>query len=346
MFKVYSIPIFLGLVHFAYIVAAIFFRKHHEDDFEEKDFSIEHIICFKNESRFVEKKLENCYSLDFKKIHHTFINDNSTDNTLELLNRYKDDNTMIISNETNLGKNQSQIKAVGETKSDLLLFSDANVFIDTDSLSKLIKKFNSDIGGISGNVTITTDMEHQDMSGKYWQLEKILKQFQSRFGSVIGFDGGFYCVKRKNYKLKRENELSDFETAFLIFEQGKLTNYTDKATAIELEKRKIKDSLKARMRASNRVFWSYRRIFKYIDKLSIPSLVHFSLHKLVRYLGIITYVISLPFIVVDLFKISPFLLLIFFIPQFLRFTLESIALCLGGIIALSGKEYRTWSHQK
>ncbi len=345
--EMYILLIFLCAIHFGYIFLAVIYpKKNNREKRNGKKYSIEHIVCFKNESKFIEKKLQSCYEIDYPGIHHTFVNDNSTDDSLELLNKYKREKTRIICNETDLGKNQSQIKAVRGTKSDFLLFTDANVFLERDSLNKIVRQFNKNTGGVCGNVTITTDMKHQGISGKYWQIEKKIKAFQSIFHSVIGFDGGFYCIKRENYKLKRENELSDFESAFLIFEQQKQTKFANNALATELEQRTVKRSFMARIRASNRVFWSFRRISKYIYRLKPAALIHFTLHKLVRYLLIIVFVLSIPLLIIDLLEVTPFLILIFFVPTVHRFVLESIALCIGGILALTGKEYTTWSDKK
>ena len=343
------IPLFFIVIHFLYIITAISFprKKKDKDKTYIKNYSIEHIVCFKNESDFIQKKLENCYSINScHKIHHTFINDNSDDNTLEMLNKYKHENTTIINNDTNLGKNQSQIKAVNSSTSDLILFTDANVFLTNQSVENIVKYFNNEIGGISGNVQITTDFKNVAFSGKYWELEKKIKEFQNQFDTVIGFDGGFYCVKRENYNLTRENELSDFETAFLIFEQGKKTKYAKDAVAIELEKRTIKNSLKTRLRASNRVFCSFCRIFKYINKIGYIAIIHFIFHKIFRYAASIFFVLFFPLFIYEFYKIHILMLLIFIIPVIARLIIESFALVAGGVIALTGKEYVTWTNKK
>ena len=346
MLLLYTILAVLGLVHIAYIIlAAIYPDKKSKSPNEEK-YSIEHIVCFKNETNFIEEKLRNCYEIEYPNLHHTFVNDNSTDDTPGLLEKHRQENTNLISNDTNLGKNRSQIKSVKQTSSDLLLFTDANVFLKKDTLDHIVSAFDKNTGGVCGNVTTTTDMRHQDIVGKYWEVEKIVKRFQSLSGAVIGFDGGFYCVRRECYNWERFNELSDLETAFLILEQGKQTKYVNEAIATEREKRKLKASFMARIRASNRVFWSFRRIFKYIEKLKPSVILHFAIHKLIRYAFIILSVLLLPFIIADLVSISPFLLLIFALPHVNRLVFESIALCVGGIIALTGKEYTSWSNQK
>lgn len=332
-----------------YIILAILFpgKNRDNDKAYTKKYSIEHIVCFKNESDFIQKKLENCYSINTcHKIHHTFVNDNSDDDTLEMLNKYKSENTTIINNDTNHGKNQSQIKAVNSSTSDLILFTDANVFLNNQSVENVVKYFNGEIGGISGNVQITTDLKNVAFSGKYWELEKKIKEFQNLFGAVIGFDGGFYCVKRENYNLTRENELSDFETAFLIFEQGKKTKYAKDAIAIELEKRTIKNSLKTRLRASNRVFWSFYRIFKYVNEIGYNAIIHFIFHKILRYAASILFVIFFPLFIYEFYKIHILMLLIIIIPVIARLILECFALVAGGVIALTGKEYVTWTNKK
>lgn len=346
MLLLYILLAFLGLTHITYIVLAAIYPNQKRKTPNRKKYSVEHIVCFKDEISFIEEKLKNCYSIEYPNLHHTFVNDNSTDNTLELLEKHKQENTNLISNDTNLGKNRSQIRSVKQTDSDLLLFTDANVFLHKDALNHIVSAFDESTGGVCGNVTTTTDMQHQDIVGKYWEIEKVVKRFQSLSGAVIGFDGGFYCVRREYYNWQRPTELSDLETAFLILEQRKQTKYVTEAFATEREKRKLRASFMARIRASNRVFWSFRRIFRYIRKLKSSVILHFTFHKLVRYAFVILSVICLPFIVMDMAVISPFLLLIFAIPHVNRLIFESIALCVGGIITLTGKEYTSWSNKK
>ncbi len=347
MLKPYIFPLILGSIHVLYILTAILCPKNKKKNISGREkYRIEHIVCFKNESDFIGEKLKNCYEIRYPYIHHTFVNDHSSDSTLELLRKYKTADTILIHNESNIGKNQSQMNAVNNTDSDLLLFTDANVFLDKDAVDYLVTHFDENISGVCGDVTVTTDMKHKEISGKYWEIEKQIKNFQSLSGSVIGFDGGFYAVRRADYNLTKRNELSDFETAFLIFERGKQILYAEDAVAVERERRKIRDSFRARIRASNRVIRSFMRIFRYVHKLRVSVLTHFLFHKILRYIFIITFTLSLPFIIRDMVEISPFFLLILLIPPVFRFIIESVALCIGGIVALTGKEYTTWSNRK
>lgn len=346
-----AIPIVFISLHLVYIACGLLYLRTRRRELKQKGrprtYAIEHIVCFKNESTFVRRKLENAYSLSTRHdIHHTFVNDNSEDDTLSLLEQHAGENTRIINNTTNYGKNGSQIRAVNASESDLLLFTDANVFLNSEAVEALVTGFDQDTGGVTGNVKITTDLTHQDFSGRYWEIEKRIKEFQTLFGTVIGFDGGFYCIKRENYYLKRENELSDFESAFLILENGKKTRYVSDAEVVELERRTLRNSFKSRMRASNRVFWSFGRISKYAPRLKPMVLLHFFFHKIARYCASLSLILALPFAVPAMVRYAPVLLVLFLLPWVWRILMECAALTFGGVVALSGKEYTTWSHTK
>ena len=109
--KPYIIPAILGAIHVGYIITAMISSWLNSKVKKQKEtaseYSIEHIVCFKNESKFIKRKLENTYSLDNPNIHNTFVNDNSSDDTLALLNNYKGQNTRIVTNEESIGKNSS-----------------------------------------------------------------------------------------------------------------------------------------------------------------------------------------------------------------------------------------------
>jgi hypothetical protein len=146
--------------------------------------------------------------------------------------------------------------------------------------------------------------------------------------------------------LTRENELSDFETAFILFQQRKATRFAHRALAVELESRSLGNSFRARVRAANRVFWSYYRIFRYIASLDSKVIFHFFFHKLLRYLFVLTVIPLAPVIICELFRISPFLVFVILVPQIFRVFCEGVALFTGGLIALSGKEYKFWTNRK
>lgn len=96
-----------------------------------------------------EKYLRQCLdsivaqSIGIDNIEVIIVNDNSSDNSLSIINEYasKYDNFRVISNESNLGAGESRNIAINEVKTDYLTFIDCDDFISPnayeDSLLKI-----------------------------------------------------------------------------------------------------------------------------------------------------------------------------------------------------------------
>lgn len=351
--KAFFLPFVLGGGHFFYLfLSMIYGRKPSASPHPSPFFSVEHIVCFRNESAFVRRKLENCSEIHYPHIHHTFIDDQSDDDTGALLEKCRTANVTVIHNDRNIGKNASQIRAASQTDADLLLFTDANVFLAPDALSHVISSFTANTGGVTGNVTMTRTMDRveRDAMGKYWELEKRVKKFQSRWGAVIGFDGGFYCVRRTHFSLGEGFELGDLDTALNLLSKGLKVRFSENAHAMELEHREMRASFCARIRTANRTLWSLFRNRSFVRRVPLSVSIHLMCHKWMRYGFLISVPLSLPFLLFDLAVRSWFFLLLAGLaiasPPVFRFLLECFAVFVGGFLALCGKEYRTWSTPK
>jgi cellulose synthase/poly-beta-1,6-N-acetylglucosamine synthase-like glycosyltransferase len=351
--KAVFFPLLLGGGHFLYLFLSMMCGgKTRPSPSPPSFFSVEHIVCFRNESAFVRRKLQNCSEIQYPHIHHTFIDDQSEDDTGSLLESFRATGVRVIHNDRNIGKNASQIRAASQTQADLLLFTDANVFLAPDALSHVVSSFTPDTGGVTGNVTMTRTIDRvvRDAMGKYWELEKRVKKFQSHWGAVIGFDGGFYCVRRNHFSLAEGFELGDLDTALNLLSRGLRVRFSEKARAMELEHREIRASFSARIRTANRTLWSLFRNRSFVRQAPFSVSVHLICHKWLRYGFLISVPPSLPFFLFDLAGRSLFCLLIaggaMAIPPVFRFLMECLAVFTGGALALCGKEYRTWSTPK
>ena len=103
------------------------------------------IIPVYNGEEFLRECLDSIVnqSIGIDNIEVIIVDDNSTDNSLNIINEYCDkyNNFKLISNKSQLGAGESRNKAIGEVNSDYLTFIDCDDFISLnayeDSLSKI-----------------------------------------------------------------------------------------------------------------------------------------------------------------------------------------------------------------
>ena len=105
------------------------------------------IINVYNGENFIRKCLDSVINQTYKNIEILVVNDGSTDNTLSILNNYKDKRIRIITTE-NKGLSLSRNVGIDNAKGEYLYFMDVDDFITCDAIEylyNLIKKYNVQI---------------------------------------------------------------------------------------------------------------------------------------------------------------------------------------------------------
>ena len=95
------------------------------------------IIPVHNGEKYLSQCLDSIVnqSIGIENIEVIVVNDNSTDNSLKIINEYRNDcpNFKVITNESQLGAGESRNKAIGEVHSDYLTFIDCDDFISSNA---------------------------------------------------------------------------------------------------------------------------------------------------------------------------------------------------------------------
>lgn len=105
------------------------------------------IVPMYNAAQFVKKCITSILNQTYKNFELLIINDGSTDNSLEICNKFKDQRIKII-NQKNAGSENARLTGIKQSKGEYICFIDADDWITKDYLQKLIepaKKYNVDL---------------------------------------------------------------------------------------------------------------------------------------------------------------------------------------------------------
>lgn len=106
------------------------------------------IIPFFNPGNLFNKCLNSAINQSLHDIEIICVNDGSTDDSLETLSQFSDDNRLKIIHQENSGAGSARNKAIDIAKGEFILFLDADDWIELDACEKLYdhaKSLNSDI---------------------------------------------------------------------------------------------------------------------------------------------------------------------------------------------------------
>ena len=124
-------------------VSEIFKRKETENQNGSDTPKVSILISAYNEEAVIERKIQNLLELDYPKDKLEILigDDGSTDKTVEIVERYKDQGITLVKAPQNAGKaamlNRLEKKASGE----ILLFCDANTMLFPNVVRKLTDPF-------------------------------------------------------------------------------------------------------------------------------------------------------------------------------------------------------------
>jgi len=256
-------------------------KKINDSDFEPE---VTLVIAAYNEELFIRKKIENTLRIDYspEKIKFVFITDGSTDNTEKIIKEYPAIKGMHEN--TRKGKVAAIERAMYEVKSPIVIFSDANTFINKDAVKNIVRHYiDPRVGGVAGEKKILIEM-NEDIAGTgegiYWKYESVLKKLDSNFYSVVGAAGELFSIRTALYEHPGDDILlDDFIISLKICMQGFRIVYEPDAYAIENPSGSIKEEKKRKIRISAGAFQSIVKlkgllnIFKF-KKLSFLFISH------------------------------------------------------------------------
>nr|WP_231611889.1 glycosyltransferase [Pseudoalteromonas sp. NZS100_1] len=349
-----------------------------KQDVSNTDKTIVIVVPAHNEEAVISRKIENHLALDYEHNNYKIlvISDTSSDNTVEITNTYVDQypgRVELFEVNDGLGKTNAINKALVNIDCDILVFSDANVYLKSDALLQISKCYaDKNIGGVAGQLIYTNDdVEGAAQSnGLYWKYEEMIKKSESLSGSMMGADGSIFSIKRRLLRELPVHVLDDFCSSMGVINQGYKLKFDDTITAYEKGAESTAEEFPRKVRISNRSYNSYKHLRAECFKtLSLFDLWKLYSHKVLRWYSLffmVSALVSNLFIAISeegyIFTSVLILHVLFYIMAALSwlnklpnipviskvaaiaeyFTMANVAAGIGILQSISGKKTITW----
>ncbi len=270
------------------ILVSVFFGRRVRKSDECPSVSI--LIAAHNEEASIAATIRNKLALDYpgSLIEIIVISDGSTDRTEEIVRGFGARGVHLLVQETRQGKTAGLNRAVTASRGDILIFSDANSMYDKDVVTRLVANFSdASVGYVTGKMVYVDQTGSLIGSGcsAYMRYENVLRDLETRVGSVVGVDGGVDAIRRSLYEPMRADLLPDFILPLRVVQKGFRVVYEPGALLMESTLTETSDEIRMRVRVILRSFhalWYMRALFNPL-KTGLFSFQLFA-HKVLRYL--------------------------------------------------------------
>ena len=127
------------------------------------------IIPVYNGEKYIEKCLDSVLSQTYSNIEIIIINDGSTDNSYQLLQKYaKKDHRILLFNQKNIGSSLTRNNGIKYAHGEYITFIDIDDYIEKDAYEKVMSKLQDDIDIACFSVSC-------DYTKENYSINKILK---------------------------------------------------------------------------------------------------------------------------------------------------------------------------
>jgi cellulose synthase/poly-beta-1,6-N-acetylglucosamine synthase-like glycosyltransferase len=190
------------------------------------------IVAAYNEEAVIARRLENLLALDYPRDRLRILvsSDASSDRTEEIALQYPE--VAVVPNPRG-GKVAAQDRAVRQTDSEIVAFSDANCTWSPDALRALVRPFaDPDVAYVCGQLRIL-DADGGNKEGLYWRYEMGVRGAESKLGSITGGNGSIYALRRSDYVEVDPRFGHDLALPYLMVQRRRRAVYEPAAHAFE-----------------------------------------------------------------------------------------------------------------
>jgi hypothetical protein len=173
------------------------------------------IITARNEAQRIAEKLENTLRLDYPRgsIEIIVASDCSDDGTDDIVRQYATRGVMLVRAGRRGGKEHAQRLAIEASSGAVVAFSDVATRLTANGVRQIVQGFaDPDVGCVSSVDQVLDARGEPTGEGAYVRYEMLLREMESRLGSVVGLSGSFFAARRTVCTPWSDDLPSDFNT--------------------------------------------------------------------------------------------------------------------------------------
>jgi len=196
------------------------------------------VIAARNEAAALPAKLDNLLALDYppELLEIVIASDGSEDGT-DAIAAARGDGRVRVLRLPRVGKAAALNAAVAASAGEILAFSDANSLYAPGALRALVAPFaDPAVGGVAGDQRYVADGARAavaDGERRYWDLDRLIKDAESRGGNAISATGAIYAVRRELFRPVPPGVTDDFATSTAVIAEGRRLVFAPDAVAFE-----------------------------------------------------------------------------------------------------------------
>ena len=247
--------------------------------------SVALIVSAHDEEAVIGRRVENLLELDYpaERLEIVVASDGSTDRTDAIVSEIAAREPRVRLLECpREGKVAAQHRAVRETESDVLAFTDANTQWKSDALRMLVRNLaDAEVGYVCGQLRLES-ADGANMEGSYWRYEMWVRAQESQSSSITAGNGAIYAVRRDAYVEDDPRFGHDFGFPYLMEQAGRRAVYEPEAVAAEKPAAEPEDEYGRKVRTIARALGHILtgRIFRPTRPLYMAELIS---HRVLRY---------------------------------------------------------------
>lgn len=192
------------------------------------------IVPTYNEGLVIKSKLESLLKTSYpNNLYEIIVVDSgSTDNTCDMIRKFRNKGIVLLQQEKRLGKASAINFALKQAKGEIIILSDANSKFQPDSLSKIVQKFDDNIGAVLPRLVPSGKLSLWDKI--FYGIHHVYKTLESNTDSVFLVFGELFAFRKMLVTKIDENVASDdLEIALTVRRRNYKIKYAPDLKVVE-----------------------------------------------------------------------------------------------------------------